>query len=74
MDDFVETMDIYSRPGTEVVFLGQNGWDADLREALHVLTVGATYTVKKIDVRSSTSYVTFEETPGYYNTVMFPPK
>lgn len=68
-------MDIYSPPGTKVIFDSNGGYDHDKQEAAKVLKLGETYTVRRIDVRLSHSYVFLEEVslPGGFgfNTVMF---
>jgi len=66
------TMDIYSKPGTKVYFLGANGYEAELVDAMKIFLLGQHLTVKRIDVGSSISYVEFEEFPNrMFNTVMF---
>jgi hypothetical protein len=66
------TMDIYSKPGTKVYFLGANGYEAELAHAMKTFLIGQHLTVKRIDVGSSISYVEFEEYPNrMFNTVMF---
>ncbi len=65
-------MDIYSKPGTKVYFLGANGYEAELVDAMKIFLIGQHLTVKRIDVGSSISYVEFEEFPNrMFNTVMF---
>ena len=65
-------MDIYSRPGTKVVYLGENGYDSQRETANKILKVGQAYIVKNIDVGDSYSYVALEEVPNQtFNTVMF---
>ena len=65
-------MDIYSKPGTKVTYLGRNGYDYQRENADKVLKVGQIYTVKSIDVHSCKSYVKFEEIPDQtFNSVMF---
>jgi hypothetical protein len=65
-------MDIYSKPGTKIVFINKNGYDHERESANKILKVGQIYTVESIDVRSFVSYVKLEEVPGKgFNTVMF---
>lgn len=66
-------MDIHSPKGTKIVYAyPNNGWDYDVKRAAEHLTVGETYTVARIEVGNSTSYVTLEEKPDYvFNTVQF---
>jgi len=66
------SMDIYSKPGTKVVFTGTGGFENEREYANKMFKVGQTYTVRNIDVRSWVSYVEFEEFPGgRFNSVMF---
>ena len=66
------TMDIYSEVGTRIVYTGTNGYDGDREQANRCLSIGGTYTVKKIDVEAWSSSVELLEVPGkYFNTVMF---
>ena len=65
-------MDIYSSPGSKVVFTGQNGHDLDLQRALTHLAVGDIYTVNAIQIESWMSIVSLKELPRFWwNTVMF---
>ena len=86
-DDVKPTMsiiggiDMYSRgerfksdsppAGRKIRFLGQNGRDSQLQEALDIMPVGQILTVKEIYVGGSCSYVEVEEHEGRFNTVMF---
>jgi hypothetical protein len=69
----LDLMDIYSREGTKVVFLGFNGYPSQVEGAIEDgLIAGQQYTVSYVDVGSSYSYVSLEEFPSKeYNTVMF---
>lgn len=69
----MSTMNIYTKPGQKVYFLGKNGYDAELEFASHeAFYIGEELTVKNIDVGSSISYVEFVEFPNRkFNTVMF---
>lgn len=71
--DQVCYMDIYSRPGTKVVFHGRGGYDGEKVRAEKSLVLGNTYTVKYTDVGSCSSSVWFYEAEGVFNTVMFGP-
>lgn len=65
-------LDIYSPAGTKVTFIDENGYDFDREQARKYFTKGQVLTVKRIDVESWSSSVTFEELPGkWFNTVMF---
>lgn len=65
-------MNIYSKRGTKIVFIGENGYDHDKASAKEILKVGQEYTVQSIDVRSCISYVILEEFQNKtFNTVMF---
>lgn len=66
-----EVMDIYSRPGTKVKFIGRNGHDYQLAKAKEIFTEGQILTIKQIDVSNWSSSVQFEEVGGWFNTVMF---
>ena len=69
------TMDIYSKPGTKVIYLGENGYEADRAKANKYLEVGKEYTVRSIDVGGFMSQVELEEVVGItFNTVMFDEK
>lgn len=66
------SMNIYSQPGTKVIFLDKNGTDSDRENAERILKVGQIYTVKSINVQSWISYVTLKEVPNrMFNSVMF---
>lgn len=72
-DDLPETMDIYSEPGTKVIFkYPNNGRDYDKSQALENLTMYATYTVENIQVGQSSSHVQLKECPHMrFNSVHF---
>lgn len=55
----------YAHPG--------NGWEDDRKAAAAVLTPGAVYTIRQLTVGQSTSYLTFQEVDGEFNTVLFEP-
>jgi hypothetical protein len=64
-------MDIQSKPGTKVFFLGINGHTEELKQAKEKFQDGQVLTVKEMNVGHSSSRVSFEEVDGWYNTVMF---
>lgn len=68
-----EYMDIYTRPGTQIVFHAKGGYDHEKEEAKAVLQVGQTYTVQSIEVGRCSSKVRLREAQGNFNTVMFGP-
>lgn len=71
-EDENPTMNIYAKQGHKVAFLGQNGRDRELQEALKSLVVGETYTVKRTVVHSYYTDVYLIERPGeVFNSVMF---
>lgn len=64
--------DIYSPAGTKLVFLGENGYSAELLDALMVLEKGKTYTLKASNIGHSYTDFELEEFPGQkWNSVMF---
>ncbi|WP_438310888.1 hypothetical protein [Sporosarcina sp. FA9] len=76
MFEFIDppaTMDIYSKPGTKVIFkYPENGRGYDRKWSASILTLGATYTVKNILVGQSSSLVDFEDfSELQFNTVHF---
>lgn len=66
-------MNIRSRRGDKVVFLGINGYPGELKEALELLTVGGIYEVSSVNVYSSSSTVYLYGIKAGFNTVMFGP-
>ena len=66
-------MDIYSPPGTKVIFAHpDSGTTYDQEKSQKHLTEEIVYTVKKTEVQSFKSDVILEEIPGIkFNTVMF---
>jgi hypothetical protein len=66
-----ESMDIYSPPGTEVVFLNKNGYALEREYASKVFVPGKVYIVESIDVGNWSSTVKFVGVEGEFNTVMF---
>lgn len=66
------TMNIYTPPGSKIRFsLAGNGYPDASQRAREVLVINEVYTVRNIQVGGWTSYVTLEEVPGSFNTVMF---
>lgn len=66
------SMDIYSTPGTKVVFLDKDGAENERAAAERILKIGQIYTVADIDVMDWRSEVTLEEIPDKtFNSVMF---
>lgn len=66
-------MDMYAKPGTRVIFTGQNGWSSEpaLYQSMG-LVVGSEYTVESTDVDSSSTAVYLKEFPGKrFNHVCF---
>jgi hypothetical protein len=63
--------DRWPRKGDKMTFLGKNGYEFQLTEAMKAFTIGTAYTVKKCEVDSWSHSVEFEEVPGSWNGVMF---
>ena len=68
-----DTMDIYSGPGTEIIFaFPENGMDYDQQIALQHLTIGGQYAVARTEVSRSSTKVWLEGYPGIaFNSVLF---
>ena len=67
-----KTMDIYSKPGTQIIYTGKNGWPGETDLANQFLSVGAIYTVEEMQVSSSYTRVKLLEIDKkLFNTVMF---
>lgn len=64
-------MDIYARPGSKVIFLGEGGTEYDRNDARNWLKVGWEYTVERVNIGNFRSSVALEGIPGSFNTVMF---
>lgn len=63
---------IHSPPGTKIVFLGENGYTAELLDALSVLKKGRVYTLKSTNIDDCYTDFELEEFPGRkWNSVMF---
>lgn len=63
---------IHSPPGTKIVFLGENGYTAELLDALSVLKKGRVYTLKSTNIDNCYTDFELEEFPDRkWNSVMF---
>jgi hypothetical protein len=67
-----EYMDIFSEPGTRIIYTGKNGWPGETDLANQFLSIGGIYTVEEMQVSSSYSRVKLLEVDAkFFNTVMF---
>lgn len=57
--------------GDLMTFLGKNGYERELTEALRIFKVGQQYRVLECNVQSWSHSVRFEDVAGWYNGVMF---
>jgi hypothetical protein len=57
--------------GDKMVFLGRNGHDYQLAEAMKVFEVGRQYEVEDVNVGDCHHEIAFVGVPGRYNGVMF---
>lgn len=65
-------MNIYSKPGTKVVYEGIHGYDIERQAASKLFEVGQVLTVDYVDVGGCSSQVFFRELPNRgFNTVLF---
>ena len=65
-------MDIYSKHGTLVYFLDENGYDGDREYARQYMQKNQSLTVKSVRIGSWSTDVMFEEIPDkWFNSVMF---
>jgi len=65
-------MDIYSPPGTLVMFDGRGGYDWEQEAAKQLLTMRGIYTIARVDVFSSSSTVYLVGVKGRgFNTTLF---
>ena len=64
-------MDICTSVGSCVVFIGKNGYPAQLSHALSILKVGHNYQVSKVVIGDWETRVYLEGVPGSFNSVMF---
>lgn len=67
----LETMCIYSPPGTKVQFKDVGGYSAERESASTLLAPNAVLTVQRVDVHDWSTEVYFEEVKGAFNSVMF---
>ena len=66
------TMDIHSKNGAKVIFTDTNGYDTDCEYAKNAGFIkGKVYTVKKTNISSYSTSVSFHEIEGWFNSVMF---
>ena len=68
-----ETMNIYAKHGDKVIFANpDNGSSFDQADCGYRLRLNKVYTVDRVDVGQSRSYVWLQEVSGAcFNTVMF---
>lgn len=73
---YIPRMDIYSRPGTVVVFDNQGGYDSEKRMAFAAgLKIGGEYEISRIEVGNSHTSVQLKGLPGeWFNSVQFAAK
>lgn len=64
-------MSLESAHGSKVKYLGVNGYDNQRKHADKLLTIGAEYTVERVEIADWCSTVELAEFPGHFNTVMF---
>ncbi len=62
-------MDLKTKKGSRVRFLGRNGYEHQLKKAMEVLEVGGEYEVIDLEVGDWSSVVTIDH--GRFNSVMF---
>lgn len=55
----------------QVKFLGKNGTDQDLKEAMKRLKIGKIYSVYRIDIDSFETRISLKGYPNDFNSVMF---
>ena len=68
----LDRMDIYSRPGTKVIFDNPTaGYKHDQEYCRKHLIVGRVYTIHYTEVHSSSTDVYLVGFPGSFNSVMF---
>lgn len=65
------SMDIYSKPGTKVVFTGLNGGEIEQASARKKLVIGKSYTVKRTEIEGWYTDVYLNEVEGSFNSVLF---
>jgi len=65
-------MNIYAVNGHKVRFLGKNGYDYELEQAMKVLEVNKEYTVERTEVHDWSTTVYLIEVPNVgFNSVQF---
>lgn len=64
-------MNIYSEPGSSVVFTARGGYDSQQERAKEILELGATYIVEKIEVGGWSSEVWLAGYSEGFNTALF---
>jgi hypothetical protein len=64
-------MDIYSEPGTPIIFDSLGGYADQKRQAQESLIEGQRYLVRYIHVESSSSTVSLVGVEGRFNTCLF---
>lgn len=70
--DPFETMDIYSKSGSKLVFTGKNGHDWQQEEARQLMEIGQVVTLSYADIGQSSTSISLKEFPGKcFNSVMF---
>lgn len=57
--------------GDKMKFLGKNGYEFELRDAMNKFLVGEDYEVEKCNVQAWSHSVKFVGREGWYNGVMF---
>jgi hypothetical protein len=57
--------------GDWMTFLGRNGYEFELTEALDIFKVGEKYQVQDCDVQNWSHSIKFAGVPGRFNGVMF---
>lgn len=62
---------IWPAKGDKMKFLGQNGYEFELREARNRFEVGKEYEVEDCNVQNWSHSVKFAGMEGWYNGVMF---
>lgn len=67
-----KTMDIFTEPGTQIVYTGKNGWPSETDIANELLSIGGVYTVEEMQVHNRFSRVKLLEVDAkFFNPVMF---
>jgi len=64
-------MDLNTKPGSLVRFLGKNGYEGERKRACALLTVGNAYEVESVSVGRFDSSVRLKGIDAVFNTVMF---